>query len=80
MKNLTQKTTNKTQNKTEAGKMKVYKVTIGKTERYYSTIKKGKILIEGSVDYDSVSATDTYLSYTKNGGEVANISKINVIE
>ena len=42
---------NETQKKGE-GKMKVYNVTIGKTVRYHSTIKKGKMLIEGSVDYD----------------------------
>ncbi len=60
--------------------MKVYKVTISKSVRYYSTIKKGKAIIESTVNYDSISATDTYLSYLKDGEEVANISKINVIE
>ena len=71
---------NETKNKTEAGKMKVYKVTISKSVRYYSTIKKGKAIIESTVNYDSISATDTYLSYSKDDKEIANISKINVIE
>ena len=44
------------------------------------SIMKGKVIIESTVNYDSISATDTYLSYSKDGEEVANISKINVIE
>ncbi len=45
--------------------MKIYKVTVNKSVRYYSTITKGKVLIESTVDYDSISTTDTYLSYSK---------------
>ena len=39
-----------------------------------------KVTVNKTVDYDSISTTDTYLSYSKDDKEVANISKINVIE